>query len=278
MFKSKGILGMSKKTWRRRAQASVQSIITQTRHTTTDDIHEHTTHDNTTHTEVLHELTSSTNENTLHNTHTHNTYTHEPTSSTYESTLDTHEYTANTLVHEPQPDDEMRATLTDVSDSDSEDDNIISLAESLQIWAIKNNVTHIALSELLVILREHGNKNLPLDGRTLLRTPKYHNIVAIPPGNYCHIGLRQAIDFYLSACCIIPDTIILDFNIDGVPISRSSNSSFWLILTKIMSNKYPDMIFVVGVYHGMHKPQVFSDFPAPLVSVNYQTFYTVIHL
>lgn len=58
----------------------------------------------------------------------------------------------------------------------------------------------------------------------------------------------------------------VDFNIDGVPISKSSNSSFWLILAQIFGPDAYRKIYVVGVYHGFNKPKSFYDFLQPLIN------------
>lgn len=41
-------------------------------------------------------------------------------------------------------------------------------------------------------------------------------------------------------------------NIDGLPISKSSNSSLWLILSLDIILK---SVFIVGAYHGQTKPE-----------------------
>lgn len=45
-------------------------------------------------------------------------------------------------------------------------------SEHLRIWAIKHNLSHDALRELLLLLRNYNNfQDLPKDPRTLLKTP-----------------------------------------------------------------------------------------------------------
>lgn len=51
---------------------------------------------------------------------------------------------------------------------------------------------------------------------------------------------------------MIPDTIELQINIDGLPISRSSSGQFWPILAKI--NTQNSKPFVIGTYYGHKKP------------------------
>ena len=72
-------------------------------------------------------------------------------------------------------------------------------------------------------------------------------IIAIDPEQYVHIGLKAGLDKILEHESNYPKVLHLDFNIDGVPLAKSSNSSFWLIQARIyyLSER---QIFVVGMY------------------------------
>lgn len=139
-------------------------------------------------------------------------------------------------------------------------------ASFLQSWYRDFNISHQALSALLKFLNRNGFSELPNDSRSLLQTPKQRDVVSMPPGNYIHIGLNKAITFYLKCSEFTPSELTIDINIDGVPISKSSNSSFWLILAKLFSENTPQKIFVVGVYHGNKKPANFNNFLEPFIS------------
>lgn len=69
-------------------------------------------------------------------------------------------------------------------------------------------------------------------------------------GDFCYFGIRKMIIHILAKHSenIPPDNIIhVQFGIDGVPLAKSSASSFWPILIKI--REYPDVL-PVAVYHG----------------------------
>lgn len=136
----------------------------------------------------------------------------------------------------------------------------------LKNWTHQFNIQKTALNELLKHLKQNGHPNLPADSRTLLRTPTQRTVVTIPPGQYSHIGVFKALDNYLSSCPIAPSNVEIDFNIDGVPISHSTPSCFWLILAQIWGENYPRKVFVIGVYHGNAKPDSFQDFLQPFIS------------
>lgn len=129
-------------------------------------------------------------------------------------------------------DHEDRPSLTDTEDDEENNEHKEDFSQFLRNWAIEYNITHTSLNKLLKEMRRRRYGNLPSDCRTLLRTQPKFDIVSLPPGQYAHIGLKRAIVHYLQGCKEIPKNIHLDYNIDGVPISRSSTNSFWLILTK----------------------------------------------
>lgn len=52
-------------------------------------------------------------------------------------------------------------------------------------------------------------------------------------------------------------TLLLSINIDELPLFKSSSSSLYPILGSIPCSKE---IFVIGCYHGYHKPKNFNDF------------------
>lgn len=78
------------------------------------------------------------------------------------------------------------------------------------------------------------------------------------------MGSRVIWTIFLQNELVIPDTLNLDFNIDGVPLSKSSSSCFWLILARVF-NLRDQPIITVGVYFGKSKPKVFSEFLTPFV-------------
>lgn len=131
-------------------------------------------------------------------------------------------------------------------------------------WSQSFNIQHNALNALLVFLKTTSFPYLPRDARTLLQTPKSRETVKIgDDGYYVHIGARVALDKIMKDNENV-DEINLDINIDGLPISRSSTSGFWMILGKI-SNIQHQSPFVIGVYHGHKKPTQFCDFLQPHV-------------
>lgn len=73
-----------------------------------------------------------------------------------------------------------------------------NIRESLRTWSVQFNITNVALSALLCILRTHKCFDLPLDARTLLKTPSNVEFKYVAPGHYYHFGLQnRKRDFYV---------------------------------------------------------------------------------
>lgn len=138
----------------------------------------------------------------------------------------------------------------------------------LKTWAVSNQIKTKPINEILGFFRENGFSNLPSDYRCLLGTPKRRNIIDMAPGKYVHFGFKAGISNILSALCeenvTIPEEVILDINIDGVPLRKSSNSLFWVIMARIKNIKESN-VFVAGIYHGYKKPNCFNEFLRPMV-------------
>ena len=58
---------------------------------------------------------------------------------------------------------------------------------------VQGSVPRDTLSNLLKILRYHGNENLPLDGRTLLKTPVNVDVDNVGGGDYAYIGIAAGL-------------------------------------------------------------------------------------
>ncbi|KAH9359630.1 hypothetical protein HPB48_013377 [Haemaphysalis longicornis] len=119
----------------------------------------------------------------------------------------------------------------DVGDSDSQP---ISFASSLADWAVTHIITHKSLSSLLVLLKAHECfVELRKDARSLLKTPrmaaKRAGIVLLKPRSYCHYGLKEGLERVILNSQQCPEPISVSFNIDGLPLSKSTSTVLWPI-------------------------------------------------
>lgn len=173
-----------------------------------------------------------------------------------------HGYNENKIIDDHIHESDKVDYDNDLSEEDCEDHIFIEgqdpneVKNFLATWSVRHNSSHRSINELLVFFKKYFPE-LPKDARTLLKTPKVNCIIDMEPGEYVHIGLKRGLDRVLDHQSILPTEITLTFNIDGLPLSRSSSSCFWPILCKPnITNK----ILVVGVYHGYSQPKNFNNF------------------
>lgn len=171
-----------------------------------------------------------------------------------------------------------RSNMVRESDSDDESlnesnldsvvipNNIFEENENLEIqlrnWSLTNNITHLALGSLLKILNSHL-PGLPLDPRTLLKTPRQTLVKIVNPGVYYHFGLETKVLFLLQNTKDQIDHCKILVNIDGLPLTKSSGSQFYPILISLYGSK--NYVTLVGIYHGTEKPDDSNVFLRDLV-------------
>lgn len=169
--------------------------------------------------------------------------------------------------------DSLSQILSNYDDNESSNSDTADLGEDIQLsfkskiqqWALQHQIRHNALNGLLEILRSIPNMDfLPKDSRSLLQTPRTNNTVAMGSGKYWYNGLRNCIiQVYSESLRQLPTNLCLTFNIDGLPIAKSSKDQFWPILCKI--NEKDVSPLVVAIYHGSTKPPV-NEFLQPFVN------------
>lgn len=99
-------------------------------------------------------------------------------------------------------------------------------------------------------------KEHPSDARTLLKTPRSINIIELASGIYSHYGLKKALHSQLE--CIVLNEIegnkvFVQFSIDWLPLSKSSDTQLWSILGKIVGVENSN-VFAVSAWYGSGKP------------------------
>lgn len=170
---------------------------------------------------------------------------------------------------------EIELNDDDSNCTDNEDDSVElqdlysaeDFREDMKDWAIASNISHIALKELLRIMRKKEKLRciLPADPRTLLKTDPLTVVVTdVGDGQYWH----QGVEFCLRNSLISlsePVCIKLNINIDGLPLYSSSNKQFWPILGSIYGMKeYGVLVF--GIYLGVSKPSNLVRYLQPFVN------------
>ncbi|KAJ8946235.1 hypothetical protein NQ314_008934 [Rhamnusium bicolor] len=113
----------------------------------------------------------------------------------------------------------------------------IPLKDQLRHWAVTTSVSHSSVTSLLHILSPYYPNELPLDCRTLLRTPTHMVAKKLNSGEYSHIGFEKSCIQILERLSDIPDNLEIAFNIDGIPLFKSSSLQLWPILAQIKNIK-----------------------------------------
>ena len=158
-------------------------------------------------------------------------------------------YENDLLEPPPESDDEAEE---DVDDLPPEEKFIIDLA----IWATENNISGVALKSLLTLLRTLL-PFLPADNRTVMLTKKVQNIKFIPGGLYYHFGLVNQLKNLLSIdrSFFQERNLHVQVNMDGLPLFKSVNGTFWPILGKLINPTFISVCepFVIGLFYGKEK-------------------------
>lgn len=187
----------------------------------------------------------------------------------YDFTFTDNPSCTNTLQNESANDtatfvDEDTIVESDSSEEDLNSEYNIDNSPRTQLsqWAIKHNISNVATSDLLKILNNYYDSSLPIDARALLKTEISN--VSIPlrdvlPGKYYHFGITNGIkNHYKIENNHNNNLIKLVIGIDGLPLTKSSKSTFWPILCYI--RPYSNIVFPIGIYWGYDKPSDSNDF------------------
>lgn len=173
-----------------------------------------------------------------------------------------------------------------IFDSPSNENADIKPSKFLRHWALKYNVSHDALRDLLVFLENSSNMNLPKDPRTLLRTPKSVTKFSLSNGECVYFDIRTLITNRLktgikkSSIPIVQtiesqlkcNLISIAVGIDGLPITKSTKKQFWPVLVTV-DQSLSRSPFVAALYYGENKPNN-SEFLTPFVNqcIELETF------
>ncbi|XP_070384800.1 uncharacterized protein [Dermacentor albipictus] len=153
------------------------------------------------------------------------------------------------------------AQITQDSECDSGDSNVLTIRQMLQAWAAESRCPQAAVTSLLAVLRSHSClSSLPSSARALLQTPKrVLTIKELGGGKFHHFGLEAGLRQTLHGGEHLPAELSLSFNIDGLPLAKSSRDQLWIILGRIQNFEDGEP-FVVSLFFGKTKPQDANEF------------------
>ena len=142
------------------------------------------------------------------------------------------------------------------------------LISELKIWALKHKVTHSCIDGLLQILKPYHSE-LPLSAKTLLKCNSILSslVKKVNPDHpqdmseYVYFGIRRNLERIVNVALHKDKVLELLFNMDGLPLFKSSSLEFWPILGKIFStDHYEYKPFIISIYSGFGKPQSFENY------------------
>lgn len=128
-----------------------------------------------------------------------------------------------------------------------------SWEEKIRTWAVRHQITLAGLGDLLKMLKPQFPE-LHVDPKTVLRTGKKVEVECMGEGLYYNFGLKSRLSRWLQASKLTGDTAYLNFNIDGIPIYKSSRRGLLPILCFIVNSSLPP--FVCAAYFGPGKPSL----------------------
>lgn len=149
--------------------------------------------------------------------------------------------------------EESQILIESSSDRDAiSNSSFVPLREMLAKWSIDYRITREAMNVLLKYFHIHfPNAHLPIDARSLIRTPRQTELSGCGNNKYWHYGLKRALnDALLNKQDIHQKTLSLNINIDGLPMFNSSMVSFWPILVGIYEFRNEIRPLIVGIFCG----------------------------
>lgn len=184
----------------------------------------------------------------------------------FNSVIDNHMPKMDTVTTDEFDSEDIELNTLMCNDSDTESDEQSSIIEEidhysnvqqvfrerLSKWAIKVNANHHQVRELLALCNETLPFKLPIDPRTIFGTPQSVCVQDIAGGQYWHRGMIECLHSKLKSVSCPPSKISLNVNMDGLPISESSNQQFWPVLFNIheLHHIKPG---VIGIFYGKSK-------------------------
>ena len=84
-------------------------------------------------------------------------------------------------------------------------------------------------------------------------------------GEYYHFGLATGVMSRLKSLTLLANTVWMQFNVDGLPLFKSSRLQFWPILATVNVD-HTRSPFLVGLFCGHSKPKSVSEFLGPFIA------------
>ena len=142
------------------------------------------------------------------------------------------------------------------SESDGEKCDDTDLEHGLIAWVNEFKIVHNAVDRLLRLL-QHAGHRVPLTARSLLKTVKTVPTSVKSNMDYVYFDTEKQLQKFVhqlpSDSRNILKELEISLNIDGLPLFKSSSTSFWPVLCAVQ-NVYPPKVFPLALASGEGKP------------------------
>ncbi len=172
----------------------------------------------------------------------------------------------NSLIYSTSSDSE--AIYYNTEESNEEESPVeypgeLTITERMANIKIKTNCSLTTIAAFAHLLRDIGH-DVPKDARTIMKTKvrtckEYEDDNEKNSNTFVHLGLTEGLKKKIVAADKKLVELILQFNIDGLPLWRSSRTEFWPIICRII-NAEDGSEFLVSLHCGVGKPKSLKAF------------------
>ena len=141
---------------------------------------------------------------------------------------------------------------------DNQEERDANFTEDLAKWYLECHIPMRSLTKLLKIIKKNNVANVPTDARTIVNTPRTGDleISTKSGGSYIFFGIKECLNERIVDCDLeLGSELLVDINIDGLPLFRSRNLSVWPIQMSVCHRQFSSKPFIVAMYCGTVKPQ-----------------------
>ena len=152
---------------------------------------------------------------------------------------------------------------SDGSGSEEEEEaQPIPFAEALREWKVNSSVSNRDFASLVTVLRKYGHIELPVDVRTLMKTPREIVISTIPghpDKKFCIMNVQSVLARFSQQLRLLKfrrgEILPVSLNTDGVDLGFAhSDKCFWPVYVKIVSSEVSAEPVLLSIYYGKSKP------------------------